>query len=82
MVRTVLPGALRLPTAGPPLSAPAPDAPINPLHEDYFAEKTSVTAMLEELRDMVPLTAEGAAGRFAVQEWTPGGKSRDGVETS
>ncbi|GAT83594.1 hypothetical protein STXM2123_4295 [Streptomyces sp. F-3] len=41
-----------------------------------------MTAMLEELRDMVPLTAEGAAGRFAVQEWTPEGKSRDGVETS
>ncbi|MEU6538580.1 hypothetical protein [Streptomyces sp. NPDC047000] len=42
----------------------------------------AVTAMLEELRDLVPLTAEGAAGRFAAQEWTPGGKSRDGVETS
>jgi hypothetical protein len=42
----------------------------------------AVTAMLEELRDLVPLTAEGAAGRFAAQERTPGGKSRDGVETS
>ncbi|WP_344053413.1 hypothetical protein, partial [Streptomyces thermoalcalitolerans] len=41
---------LRLPTAGPPLSAPAPDAPINPLHEDYFAEKTSLTPSIEALR--------------------------------
>ncbi|MEU8655066.1 hypothetical protein [Streptomyces sp. NPDC048737] len=42
----------------------------------------AVTAMLEELRDAVPLTARGAAGKFVAQEWTPGGKPRDGVETS
>ncbi|MFC5071078.1 hypothetical protein ACFPN0_05730 [Kitasatospora cinereorecta] len=41
-----------------------------------------VIAMLEELRDITPLTAEAAAARFAAQEWTPGGKIRDGVETS
>ncbi|MFJ6614395.1 hypothetical protein ACIQPT_29405 [Streptomyces sp. NPDC091289] len=41
-----------------------------------------VTAMLEELRDITPLTAEAAAARFLAQEWTPGGKIRDGVETS
>ncbi|WP_405928229.1 hypothetical protein OG554_06900 [Streptomyces griseus] len=43
---------------------------------------TEVIAMLEELRDITPLTAEAAAARFAAQEWTPGGKIRDGVETS
>ncbi|MFF9218940.1 hypothetical protein [Streptomyces viridosporus] len=42
----------------------------------------AVIAMLEGLRDLVPMTAENVAGRFAAQEWTPGGKSRDGVETS
>ncbi|MFP1629455.1 hypothetical protein ACLB9X_30805 [Streptomyces sp. 5K101] len=42
----------------------------------------AVTAMLEELRGLVPLTAEGAATTFSAQEWTPGGKPRDGVETS
>ncbi|MGW2088154.1 hypothetical protein [Streptomyces sp. NPDC001880] len=42
----------------------------------------AVIAMLEELRCLVPLTAEGAAARFLAQEWTPGGKLRDGVETS
>ncbi|AXE80790.1 hypothetical protein [Streptomyces atratus] len=42
----------------------------------------AVIAMLEELRDIAPLTAEGAAVRFLAQEWTPGGKPRDGVETS
>jgi hypothetical protein len=42
----------------------------------------AVTAMLEELRDLVPLTAEGAAKGFAAREWTPEGRSRDGVETS
>ncbi|WP_335937606.1 hypothetical protein [Streptomyces sp. PTD5-9] len=42
----------------------------------------AVIAMLEELRDIAPLTAEGAAARFTAQEWTPGGKARDGVETS
>ncbi|WP_318198608.1 hypothetical protein [Streptomyces sp. MCL20-2] len=41
-----------------------------------------VIAMLEELRSITPLTAEAAAARFAGQEWTPGGKIRDGVETS
>ncbi|MER6023757.1 hypothetical protein [Streptomyces anulatus] len=41
-----------------------------------------VITMLEELRDITPLTAEAAAARFAAQEWTPGGKIRDGVETS
>ncbi|WP_457456571.1 hypothetical protein [Streptomyces sp. TE5632] len=38
--------------------------------------------MLEELLGLAPLTAEGAAGKFAAQEWIPGGKPRDGVETS
>ncbi|MFD5271651.1 hypothetical protein [Streptomyces sp. NPDC058335] len=38
--------------------------------------------MLEDLRDLVPLTVEGAAAKFAAQEWTPRGKLRDGVETS
>ncbi|MFD6274220.1 hypothetical protein ACFWFI_01275 [Streptomyces sp. NPDC060209] len=42
----------------------------------------AVIAMLEELRGLAPLTAEGAAARFLAQEWTPGGKPRDGVETS
>lgn len=42
----------------------------------------AVIAMLEELRDIAPLTAEGAAARFAAQEWTPGGRPRDGVEAS
>ncbi|MFF7497581.1 MULTISPECIES: hypothetical protein [Streptomyces] len=41
-----------------------------------------VIAMLEELREITPLTAEAAAARFAAQEWAPGGKIRDGVETS
>ncbi|MFF3735355.1 hypothetical protein ACFYXM_35085 [Streptomyces sp. NPDC002476] len=42
----------------------------------------AVIAMLEELKDLAPLTAEGAAARFLAQEWTPGGKLRDGAETS
>ncbi|MFD4764584.1 hypothetical protein ACFWOJ_39040 [Streptomyces sp. NPDC058439] len=42
----------------------------------------AVIAMLEELRDVAPLTAEGAAARFTAQEWMPGGKPRNGVETS
>ncbi|MFF3786353.1 hypothetical protein [Streptomyces sp. NPDC001933] len=42
----------------------------------------AVIAMLEELRGIAPLTVEGAAVRFSAQEWTPGGKPRDGVETS
>ncbi|MFG2217645.1 hypothetical protein ACGFN1_22650 [Streptomyces sp. NPDC048685] len=42
----------------------------------------AVIAMLEELRGIAPLTAEGAAARFSAQEWTPTGKPRDGVETS
>ncbi|MET8828026.1 hypothetical protein ABZX40_21510 [Streptomyces sp. NPDC004610] len=42
----------------------------------------AVNAMLEELRGVVPLTAAGGADRFAAQGWTPGGKPRDGVETS
>lgn len=41
-----------------------------------------VIAMLEELGGLAPLTAEGAAARFSAQQWTPGGKPRDGVETS
>ncbi|MFJ5888156.1 hypothetical protein [Streptomyces californicus] len=41
-----------------------------------------VTAMLEELGDTAPLTAESAAARFAARGWTPGGKVRAGVETS
>lgn len=43
---------------------------------------TAVSAMLEELRGLVPLTSEGATAIFAAQEWTPGGRPRDGVETS
>ncbi|MET7644346.1 hypothetical protein ABZS83_11985 [Streptomyces sp. NPDC005426] len=42
----------------------------------------AVIAMLEDLRGIAPLTAEGAAARFSAQGWTPGGKPRDGVETS
>src|SRR4051794_29860119 len=42
VVRTVLSGALRLSASGSPLPDPALDAPINPLREDHFAEKTSV----------------------------------------
>ncbi|MFJ8851875.1 hypothetical protein [Streptomyces sp. NPDC102437] len=42
----------------------------------------AVIAMLEELRGIAPLTADGAAARFSAQAWTPGGKPRDGVETS
>ncbi|MFF3127060.1 hypothetical protein ACFVRD_33220 [Streptomyces sp. NPDC057908] len=42
----------------------------------------AVIAMLEELRGIAPLTVEGVAVRFSAQEWTPGGKPRDGVETS
>lgn len=42
----------------------------------------AVTAMLEEFRGLVPLTAEGAATAFAAQGWTPRGKAKDGVETS
>ncbi|MEV6263387.1 hypothetical protein AB0M42_21905 [Streptomyces sp. NPDC051784] len=42
----------------------------------------AVIAVLEELRGLAPLTAEGAAARFSAQEWTPGGKPRQGVETS
>ncbi|MFB7215930.1 hypothetical protein [Streptomyces sp. NPDC056255] len=42
----------------------------------------AVIAMLEELRGIAPLTAEGAAARFSAHEWTPRGKPRDGVETS
>ena len=34
--------------------------------------------MLEELRDITPLAAKGAAPRFAAQGWTPGGKTREG----
>lgn len=41
-----------------------------------------VIAMLEELRDVTPLTAKTAAARFLALEWTPGSKVRDGVETS
>ncbi|MEU2672805.1 hypothetical protein ABZ622_28820 [Streptomyces sp. NPDC007164] len=42
----------------------------------------AVIAMLEELRGLAPLTAEGVAARFSARKWTPGGKPRDGVETS
>ncbi|MEU8540731.1 hypothetical protein AB0C52_12240 [Streptomyces sp. NPDC048717] len=42
----------------------------------------AVITMLEELRALAPLTAEGAAARFSAQGWTPEGKLRDGVETS
>ncbi len=41
-----------------------------------------VIAVLEELRDITPLTAEAVAARFSAREWTPGSKVRDGVETS
>ncbi|MET9552517.1 hypothetical protein [Streptomyces sp. NPDC006645] len=43
---------------------------------------TAVSAMLEELRGLVPLTRAGAAARFAAQGWVPGGRRREGVETS
>ncbi|MEU9360247.1 hypothetical protein AB0D35_19310 [Streptomyces sp. NPDC048301] len=42
----------------------------------------AVIAMLEELHDLAPLTAEGAAARFSAKEWVPGGVPRHGVETS
>ncbi|MFJ6518089.1 hypothetical protein ACIQJ4_07480 [Streptomyces filamentosus] len=42
----------------------------------------AVIAMLEELGGLAPLTAEGAAARFAARGWTPGGRPRGGVETS
>ncbi|NEB41114.1 hypothetical protein [Streptomyces sp. SID14515] len=42
----------------------------------------AVIAMLEELRGLAPMTAEGAVARFSAQEWTPGGRPRDGVERS
>ncbi|MER5612528.1 hypothetical protein [Streptomyces sp. NPDC002215] len=42
----------------------------------------AVIAMLEELRGVAPLTAEGAAARFSAQEWAPGDKPYNGVETS
>jgi hypothetical protein len=42
----------------------------------------AVIDMLEQLRHLVPLTAEGAAERFADEGWTPGGKPRGGIETS
>ncbi|MFF6888527.1 hypothetical protein ACFY9F_35705 [Streptomyces sp. NPDC012421] len=42
----------------------------------------AVIAMLEQLGPVAPLTAEAAAARFSAQEWTPGGKTRDGVQTS
>ena len=42
----------------------------------------AVNRMLEEIRGLVPLTAEGAAATFAAQGWTPRGKPRDGLETS
>ncbi|MFJ8970808.1 MULTISPECIES: hypothetical protein [Streptomyces] len=41
-----------------------------------------VITLLEELRDVTPLTAKAAAARFLALEWTPGSKVRDGVETS
>ncbi|WP_051716111.1 hypothetical protein [Streptomyces bikiniensis] len=43
---------------------------------------TAVGAMLEELGVLDPLTAEGAAARFSARGWAPGGRPRDGVETS
>jgi hypothetical protein len=42
----------------------------------------AVIEMLEQLRHLVPLTAEGASERFADEGWTPGGKLRNGTETS
>ncbi|MEV7106646.1 hypothetical protein [Streptomyces atroolivaceus] len=42
----------------------------------------AVIARLEERRGLAPLTAEGAAARFSAQKWIPGGRPRDGVETS
>lgn len=43
---------------------------------------TAVSAMLKELTGLVPLTREGAAARFAALRWSPGGRPREGVETS
>ncbi|MEU1472909.1 hypothetical protein ABZ434_32445 [Streptomyces sp. NPDC005761] len=43
---------------------------------------TAVIAMLEELRGVAPLNAGVAAAQFSAQGWKPGGKPRDGVETS
>ncbi|WP_037709559.1 hypothetical protein [Streptomyces griseus] len=44
---------------------------------------TPVIAMLEDLGALAPpLTAGGAAARFEARGWTPGGRVRDGVETS
>ncbi|MEU9746037.1 hypothetical protein [Streptomyces niveus] len=43
---------------------------------------TAVSAMLEELTGLVPLTREGAAARFAALGWSPGGRPCEGVETS
>lgn len=42
----------------------------------------AVITLLEGLRSLVPLTAGGAAARFSAHGWTPGGKPRNGVETS
>ncbi|MGW6719714.1 hypothetical protein [Streptomyces sp. NPDC054995] len=42
----------------------------------------AVIGLLEALRGLAPLTAEGAAARFSAHGWVPGGKPRNGVETS
>ncbi|MFD4747659.1 hypothetical protein ACFWOS_19670 [Streptomyces rubiginosohelvolus] len=42
----------------------------------------AVIALLEEFRALTPLITGGAAARFAAHGWTPGGRPRNGVETS
>ncbi|MER6597898.1 hypothetical protein C6W96_02865 [Streptomyces sp. CS149] len=42
----------------------------------------AVIALLEGVRGLVPLTAGGAAARLSAHGWAPGGKPRNGVETS
>ncbi|MFE2207012.1 hypothetical protein [Streptomyces rubiginosohelvolus] len=42
----------------------------------------AVIALLKEFRALTPLMAGGAAARFAAHGWTPGGRPRNGVETS
>ncbi|MDQ0983098.1 hypothetical protein [Streptomyces sp. V2I9] len=42
----------------------------------------AVIAVLEDLGDLVPLTAHGAAARFSARGWAPGGRPRHDVETS
>ncbi|NEC16736.1 hypothetical protein G3I50_00365 [Streptomyces parvus] len=43
---------------------------------------TAVIALLGGVRGLAPLTAGGAAARFSAHGWAPGGRPRNGVETS